>query len=317
MNLHTADYDPTLLALAGIPEVEMALPPLCDAAAQCGTVTETAATQTGLCVGTPVCGGMFDIDACAIAMNVVESAALCTIAGTWSINEYVAPAPVPVDTTTRNSLFCLPGQYLIEESSPTSAGNLEWYLKTCLTWEKEQAKAAGENVYAVIDREVEALPPQDSDVIFLPFLYGTNTGCDSAAFMGLSGSHTTAHLLRAVFEGVAFSHRMHIERLLRFREKPVAIRMAGGAANSRVWVQLFADVLNCPIEVVTSKELGTKGCAMAASVAAGCYPNLGAAAAAMVGTVSTVQPRAETACVYDKKYRRYVDVTERLKGVFA
>ncbi len=314
MNLNTRQFDRELLAQFGLEEVFACLPPLCNAWDNCGGVTAAVAAETGLAEGTPVCGGMFDIDACAVAMGVTQPEQLCMITGTWSINEYPAPAPVRADTTTHNSLFCLPNTYLIEESSPTSAGNLDWYLDTFMRGEKAKAKAEGVRFYEQVDRMVEELPPEASDVLFLPFLYGTNTGVDNGAFVGLSNSHGPAQLLRAIFEGVAFSHRMHLENLLRFREKPAAIRLAGGAANSAVWVQMFADVMQCPVEVVSTKELGAQGCAMTAAVAAGIYADAPAAVAAMVPPIRTVLPNPATADVYDKKYARYLRLTTCLEG---
>lgn len=129
LNLHTRQFDRELLRLYGIPEVWEALPPLRASADMCGRVTAEAAALTGIPAGTPVCGGMFDIDACAIAMDVSAEDRLCAVTGTWSINEYISRTPVPSDGTTLNSLFCLPEYYLIEESSPTSAGNLSWAVK--------------------------------------------------------------------------------------------------------------------------------------------------------------------------------------------
>ena len=237
------------------------------------------------------------------------------ITGTWSINEYPAPQPVPGDTTTHNSLFCLPGTYLIEESSPTSAGNLDWYLNTSRQAEKAQAAADGVRFYDRVDALVEALPPEECHVVFLPFLYGSNADdVRDAAFAGLSNRCGAAHLLRAIFEGVAFSHRRHLENLLRFRARPQRIRLAGGAARSAVWVQLFADVLQCPIEVVPTKELGAQGCAMAAAVAAGLYADPAEAIARMVPPVRTVWPDETKKAVYDEKYARYMRLTECLKG---
>ena len=139
-----------------------------------------------------------------------------------------------------------------------------------------------------------------------PFLYGSNAdGCNSAAFVGLSNCHTTAYMLRAIFEGVVFSHLYHIEKLLQFREPPKTVRLAGGAANSAVWVQMFADALGIPVEVVLTKELGAQGCAMAAAVAAGVYPDYPAASRAMVHIARIVQPHAENTAVYRRKYERY------------
>lgn len=144
MNLKTHKFDRELLSLFGIESLADCLPPLCLSYEVAGHINADAAKLTGLCEGTPVCGGMFDIDACAVAMDVTQPNQLCTITGTWSINEYPAPEPVRSDTSTHNSLFCVPGVYLIEESSQTSAGNLEWFLQNFLKAEKEQSVKKGQ-----------------------------------------------------------------------------------------------------------------------------------------------------------------------------
>ena len=62
-------------------------------------------------------------------------------------------------------------------------------------------------------------------------------------------------MLRAVYEGVVFSHLTHVKKLLQNREAPKSIRLSGGAANSDVWVQIFADALQIPVDVIEDKEL--------------------------------------------------------------
>lgn len=69
-------------------------------------------------------------------------------------------------------------------------------------------------------------------------------------------------MLRAVYEGIVFSHVTHVNKLLRNRERPKSVRLSGGAANSDVWVQIFADALQLPIDVIEDKELGAQGAAM-------------------------------------------------------
>ncbi len=305
MNLHTKSYDRALLELFGLNAIFEALPPLCQSYDLCGTVTEAAARDTGLSVGTPVCGGMFDIDACAIAMDISTPNRLCMITGTWSINEYISKTPVYPALTTRNSLFCIPGYYLIEQSSPTSSGNLEWFINNFIP-EAVNSDIDKKQLYRQIDGEVDALLPQDSNILFLPFLYGTyDEKCASSAFVGMTNYHTRGHMLRAIFEGVCFSHLHHIEALLQHRTTPEAIRMTGGAANSSVWVQMFADIIGMPIEVVKTKEPGALGCAMAAAVAAGVYSDYESAAENMVRVSATFVPRKENADIYRKKYERY------------
>ena len=94
VNLHTGEYDAQLLSLFGLADCMDKLPPLRHSTDLCGAVTEEAAYRTGLLPGTPVAGGAFDIDACAVAVNVTDEDHICMIAGTWSINEYIRKTPV-------------------------------------------------------------------------------------------------------------------------------------------------------------------------------------------------------------------------------
>lgn len=313
LNLHTRQFDRELLELYGIPEVWEALPPLRASADICGRVTGEAAALTGVPAGTPVCGGMFDIDACAIAMDVSAEDRLCAVTGTWSINEYISRTPVPSDGTTLNSLFCLPEYYLIEESSPTSAGNLSWAVKHFMGETQWAALQRGESLYPLADRLVEALNPADSAAIFLPFLYGSNeNGIEHAVLAGLNQANDTADLLRAVFEGVVYSHRTHIDRLRAHNPRLDRLRLAGGATRSAVWVQMFADALSMPVEVIGAEELGAKGAAMAAAVAAGVYADFREAAGTMVGIAAAVEPNPAYTAVYAEKYARYRRLAEAL-----
>ena len=309
MNLLTRDFDEELLRLWGLEEIKDCLPPLRHSFENCGRITAKAARASGLTEGTPVCGAMCDIDACAIAMDVSSPQKLCAITGTWSINEYISSVPVPADSSTLNSLFCIPGYYLIEESSPTSAGNLEWVIDNFFKMEKERAAAEGRSVYEYINAAVAGAPV--TEIIFLPFLYGTNyPGSGGAQFAGITGESTAADILRAVYEGVAFSHLSHIEKLLLRREKPEAVRIAGGVVNSDIWLQIFADVINIPLEVVQTKELGALGCAMAAAVCAGKYKDYAHAAGHMVKVKKVIKPNEGMHHIYMKKYRRYKALAE-------
>ena len=314
MNLNTRAYDDELLSLFGIPEMKCCLPPLVSALEHCGCVTNEAAALTGLKAGTPVAGGMFDIDACAIASGITDEENLCAIAGTWSINEYISKTPVTNKSVAMNSLFCLPEYYLIEESSPTSAGNLEWFVKSVLDGDAKEAKAKGESIYARLDETVVGIAPEDCSVRYLPYLFGAPENPDArACFVGLGSEHTKAHMARAIFEGVVFGHLNHIEKLLKNRPLPGCIRLSGGAANSKVWAQMFADVCGLPVETVPVKELGALGGAMSAAVMAGEYVNLAEAARGMVPKGVRFEPNAGTRELWAKKYAMWL----RLKNALA
>jgi L-xylulokinase len=316
MNIRDVRIDVDLLAALGIPEADEMIPPLCYSSDHTGTITQEAAEKTGLARGTPVAGGMFDIDSCAVAMSVTRPEDFCTITGTWTINEFISKKPITGGKIAMNSLYAIPGFFLIEESSSTGAGNLEWVINNCF---HNELPLTGKKAYAHFDNMAASVPADSCDVYFLPFLQGSNRHpLAKAGFIGLTSFHTRAHLLRSVYEGVVYSAKTHIDRLLSVREKPAALRMAGGAANSALWVQMFADILELPIETVTGvKELGALGSAMAAAVAAGIYMDYNEAAAAMVRIASPVYPEAKAILCYRAKYEKYTAVCDALDTVWS
>lgn len=317
VNLTTHAYDKELLEYFGLGEVYEKLPPLKYAAELCGCVTKEAAELTHLCEGTPVAAGMFDVNACGIASGLSDERQMCMVAGTWSINEFIAKEPVLNGTVALNSMFCIPGYYLIEESSPTSAGNMEWFIRNLMQKEKTEAKEQGGSVYDVTNAWVDSIEPQDNQIIFLPFLNGSNEDAlAKGTFIGLTAYHNKKHMLRAVYEGIVFSHLTHVKKLLRNREVPESIRLSGGAANSDVWVQIFADALQIPIDVIEDKELGAQGAAISAGIAVGVYADYQEAIGKTVHITKTIQPRPSYREIYEQKYQTYRRVIEGLSGVW-
>jgi L-xylulokinase len=317
MNIRDGCFDIELLEEYGLGEMYDALPPLKSSTDYCGGVSEKAGNETGLNEGTPVAGGMFDIDACAIAMDITNEDNIAVIAGTWSINEYISKQPVLNKSVMMNSLYCIDGYYLIEESSPTSAGNLSWFIDKFMGELKENAKALGLNIYKYCDELAAVVAPDEQNIIFLPYIFGSNYNPQAkATFVGLDSHHTQAHIIRSVLEGIVFCHRVHLEKLLANRKDTKAVRLAGGAANSVLWTQIFADIFKMPVEIIDTKELGTLGCAMAAAVAAGEYSDLREAAKAMVKIKSRVEPNPENYTAYDMKFELYKKVSEALEDLW-
>lgn len=306
VNIHSLVHDPELLDAFGLSHLRGKFPPLHKSGEICGRVTRAAAEQTGLKEGTPVAGGLFDVSACAIATGLVDPETLCVIAGTWSINEYLSRAPVKSPSLFMSSGYCIPGYWLILEASPTSASNLEWFVSELMQGGQKDDLAGGGAVFEECSRLVASVAAHESDVAFLPFLYGSNAGPNaSSGFLGMHGWHTKAHLLRAVFEGVTFSHKTHIDRLMAYRGPAAAMRFAGGAAKSSVWLQMFADVMQLPVEVTATEELGAMGAALCAGVAVGMFKSFPEAVSRMVRVASSVQPNPAMKSVYEDKYQRY------------
>lgn len=162
-----------------------------------------------------------------------------------------------------NSLYCLPGYYLVEESAPTSASNLEWFVGNFL---QETAREKGKPLYDTANEALES-PPKETGIVFLPYLYG---GCDdakaTAAFLGLTGDNTREEMLRAVYECVCFVHKMQVEPPgFKSRGTPPLLPscLAGGVVNQPGLGAAVCDVFAMDVETVEVSELGALGAAIA------------------------------------------------------
>jgi len=316
MNVGTGKYDADVLDAFGIGEMQRLLPPLKRSADICGAITAEAAKLTGLREGTPVAGGMFDIDACGLAMGITDESQLCVIVGTWGNNQYISDKPV-VDGVFMTSCYSIPGYYLMLEGSATSAGNLEWFVNQFFKAEKEIAKQQDKSVYDICNELVAGTDPKESNVIFLPFLYGSNVGLDAkSCLVGLASHHDRGDVLRAIYEGVVFAHMTHMDNLKNFRKMPETIRLTGGAARSDVWTQIFADVFQTTVEIPDGTELGALGAAIAAGVASGCFKDYNEAIEKMVSFSKRIEPNPDMKKVYEEKYARYKKVIEALDPIW-
>ena len=315
VDVDRGQYDRETLAAMGLADLERLLPPIRRSEEICGEVTREAAEQTGLAAGTPVAGGMFDIDACALASGVVDESQLSMIAGTWSVNQYISPTPVIDPDLFMCSRYCIPGYYLVPEASPTSASNLEWFVTQFIEPGVAASGRTDRSVYDVVNDLVAETSPAESNVVFLPFLFGSNVDPSAkACLIGLGGWHHRGHVLRAIQEGVVFAHKAHVNRLLRFRDAPRTIRLTGGAARSEGWVQIFADVFQMPVEIPSGTELGALGAAIGAAVAAGCFADFGAAVRGMVRIAGVRHPDPSRGDLYARKFGRYQKALDALRN---
>lgn len=298
-------YDPQLAALLGIPEISAALPPLIGATDIAGYVTTEAAAQTGLAVGTPIVGGLFDVVSTALCAGLRDESTLNVVLGTWSVvtgfTSHVDDGQTLPFVYGRSAT---PGQYIVHEASPTSAANLEWL--TALL---------GEHDYAAINAAVAALPPATGSVYFVPFLYGSNAGLGmQAGFYGLQSLHGRAHLYQAVYEGVIFSLMHHLERIRVRFPAALTLRVTGGPARSAVWMQMLADISGQTVETPHIAETGCLGAALAAMAGSGAYPDCATAAAAIHPAINSYQPAPALAGAYCGKLRRYRLLVAQLRA---
>ncbi|MDU8925084.1 FGGY-family carbohydrate kinase [Pasteurellaceae bacterium LIM206] len=302
-NMAQGDYDPQLAELLKIPEISTALPPIVGSSEIAGYITEQAARQTGLSVGMPVVGGLFDVVSTALCAGLDDETKLNAVLGTWSV---VSGITKHIDANQRLPFvygrYAQTGKFIVHEASPTSAANLEWFVKQ---W--------GMTDYREINDLVAALPKADSSVFFVPFLYGSNAGLGmQAGFYGIQSLHHKAHLLQAIFEGVMFSLMTHLERMLiRFPDTKV-LRVTGGPAKSEIWLQMLADLSGLTVEVPQIEETGCYGAALMAMIGNGVGSSV--LNSSPDKNLVTIQPNRSMHEKYQQKYARYKLLVSHLQA---
>jgi L-xylulokinase len=309
----TGSYDRSTFQALGVQRVYPLLPQRVLLPSEvCGAVSPACASQTGLAVGTPVVAGMADGLALLLGSGVTADDTLSIVSGTWSLNQRLAPAPVLPEAVFGSIRTFDPQRFLVTDNSTAGASNLDWFLRVFMPSETADAASRGQSIYAACDAAFEEVNPHDSAVVFLPFVHGSREAPGAtASFLGLTSWHRRSHALRAVYEGVTFEHRLHVERLLASTGPARAVRLAGGVVASPSWIQLFADILGLDIEVPAHRQLGALGAAMTAAVGAKAFDGYQEAVAGMASLAGVVSPRPDLAELYTQRYGTYKELRER------
>lgn len=268
--VRSQSYAPDILSIFGLEGLAGALPAVARPDEVVGGISPEAAAETGLAAGTPVVAGVHDVVASALGIGGHREGTVAIVAGTYSINETVSSRP-----KTDPRWFCRngirPGEWNHMSISPASAANYDWFLDTLCAVESRAAQSDNRSFHLQIAAEIEAALDRPSTLLFHPYLYGSPHGAlASAGFLGLRGWHDRADMLRAVIEGIAFNHRVHVDAL-REGFDPKQARMTGGISRSPVYAQIFADALGMPVTVTDTEEAAAWGAALCAGSGVGLF----------------------------------------------
>ena len=294
-------------------------PPLVRSIDQVGRLTAEAARECGLLEGTPVFGGSGDSQAAAVGAGAVGEGDGHIYLGTsgW------------VGVTTRKSPTGKHGVAAINSADPDKAllfAEMET-AGACLQWvadqfyRHEQADPAIPNVYALMDAKVETVPPGADFMIATPWMYGERSPFSDtwvrSTFFNISADHTREHMLRAVYEGVAYNLRWIIEVVEKHFGFPLPVlRVIGGGARGHPWMQIIADVTGRRVEtVVQPQEAGAVGAALTAAVGLGIYPDF-ESLKQVIRVEREFDPRPANAATYDLLYRAYRRIYRSLRGLY-
>ncbi len=317
VEIHNPDYSKEHLKAFGVEAFMDILPPIAGSTEIIGTVTKAAAECTGLLPGTPVLNGMIDICATSIGNGVIEKGMACSIVGTTLFNEMVTDSlAYKEDSKYKNvSAVCgsQPGHWLLSLGTMAGAPNLDWFLREFFTCNGKQAP------FKELDKLVASVNAGADGVIYHPYIgeggerapFVKPSAC--AQFSGLKANHTKAHMLRAVYEGVALSMK---DCYKCFPEKASVVRLAGGGTNSEQWVQMFADNINIPIETTCGTEIGARGVALMAAVSSGYFDSIQEGIKAMVKIKRKFEPDEKYAAIYEKNYSLYKKIYSSMWDVW-
>ena len=152
----------------------------------------------------------------------------------------------------------------------------------------------------------------------LPHFMGTPPpqGDSSArgAILGLSLSHTRAHLARAILEACACLLRACLEPLAAHGLAAERVHSLGGAARSDLWLQIKADLLGLPVERPECQAAASLGAAMLAGVGTGQFASLEDAAAAWYRPAAVFGPDPAAQGAYAELYQRYQHFSRLVYG---
>ena len=298
-----------------------------------GTLSPEWAERLGLSTDVVVAGGAFDCHMGAVGANIAPYTFVRVI-GTSTCDVMVVPYEEIGDKLIRG--ICgqvdgsvIPGMIGLE-AGQSSFGDVYAWFKRVLEYplreilakseiidEATKEKLIAETADQIIPRltaEAEKLPVDENALLATDWLNGRRTPDANqllkGTLTGITLGSDAPRIFRALVEATAFGSRAIIER---FRSEGVridhVIGIGGIALKSPFVMQTLSDVLDMPIKVCRTDQSCALGAAMFAATAAGLYPTVEAAQAAMnSGYAAEYRPNANNAVKYQKIYEKYCNL---------
>jgi xylulokinase len=132
----------------------------------------------------------------------------------------------------------------------------------------------------------------------------------------MSGVHSQKHLIRSVFEGVAFGLNDSLHLIKKLGVVPAQVRVTGGGAKSMLWRQILADIFETEVQTMQADEGPAFGAALLAAVGAEVYKNVDLAVAETVKTGEAITPIPDNIKVYRSIYPIFTSLYKVLKSEY-
>ncbi len=199
-----------------------------------------------------------------------------------------------------------PGLFILMPWIPTAGMVLRWF---------RDEFGAGQD-YAALIEAAGLISPGSDGLIVLPHFCGMSSPEVNpearGVFYGVTTAHRRAHFVRAILESTAFALRDNLELLENCGIPCCEVTALGGAARSRLWRQIKADVLGKPIHSMRCEESTSLGTAVLAAAGTGLRVSLEDAIQAMVHPAESVSPSGEAGGAYEVAFRKYRELNRRI-----
>jgi xylulokinase len=306
-DLAARNWSPEITEILNVPM--SLLPPTFEGTRITGVVSDEAAAATGLRSGTPVMAGGGDQAANGVGVGAIKPGIAAVSLGTSGVVFAATEGPV-YEPAGRLHAFChaVPGMWHLMGVMLSAAGSYRWFKDTF----------APHVAYETVNLAAAEVSPGSNGLVFLPYLTGERTPHPDpnarGAFVGLTVRHELGHLARSVMEGVAFGLKDSAQ-LMETGVRIEDVRVSGGGAASKVWLQILADVLGQPLQVVDQPEAPALGAAMLAATGDGAFDSVAEASSAAVVLGDTYEPTSR-ADAYTEAYSVYRDLYPVLQSSF-
>lgn len=294
---------------------ERLLPRVYESPEVTGSVSKAGAEATGLRAGTPIVAGAGDQAAGAVGMGIVRPGTASSTIGTSGV-VFAATDEPKLDPKGRVHTFChaVPGRWHLMGVTQGAGLSLRWF--------RDQFGAIGDDgcdSYDRLTKEASSVSSGSDGLMWTPYLMGERTPhldpFARAALVGLTASHTRAHIVRAMLEGVVFSLRDTFEIFSEIDLQVEEIRLGGGGARSSLWRQIQADIYGQSVNSVAAEEGAAFGAALLAGVGVGIWSSIDAACDAVVRISDHVEPSPESVRILAEQYERFKQIYSALKPI--
>ncbi|HLC27923.1 MAG TPA: FGGY-family carbohydrate kinase [Dehalococcoidia bacterium] len=318
-DLASLSWDEELVEMSGIdPE---RLPALVSPNSVIGKIDAVVAEDLGLSPKTVIISGVNDTQAAAVATGAFRPSAGALNAGTTG--QVLAGIEMKKGDLAK-SLVSMPsavaGRYMVMAENGIAARSLDHFLRSIVFANDPLADHLQDDPFASVDAAVESTPPGAGGLLFLPSLTGTVSpnANDHArgAFINIGLETDRARMVRAVFEGVAFSLRGLLTAVEEFTGDSYSeLRFSGGGARSDAWARIFADVIGRPIHPLADPvHASNRASALLA------FQALGIASLDDIDRFcpirGTFEPRTEYRAPYDHLFGQFQAAYAALQPVF-